>query len=316
MSRLLITGASGLLGANLSIIACRCYEVTAVCHTHVITTEDFRVEQADLADEEMALHVVNRTRPDWVIHCAAATDVDKCEESPKFAEHLNIHLTGNLAKAARQAGAGFVCISTDSVFDGMRGDYAETDVPNPVNTYAETKLDAERIVVDTVARSIIIRTNFYGWNAFDRQSLAEWMLSHLEVGRPFSGFADVYFTPILANDLAELILVMIERELMGFYNVAGSQKCSKYEFARAIAQLFKMDSTIIEPVSIKNVRLKAARPLDTSLQVLKVRKALGREMPDVVSGLQRFKALRDGGFLMRLKALGGRSASHSNCTGD
>lgn len=303
---ILITGASGLLGANLALCAQqRGMDVVGLYHRHPLAAAGTRWLQVDLTDAPAVQEHLLKLRPQWVAHCAAMTDVDRCQQLPQEARALNTEATRNLAAAAHRVGAGMVYISTDSVFDGRAGHYSEQDATRPINVYANTKLSGEQAVQAELDRALIIRTNIYGWNAQDKQSLAEWVLARLESGEPVPGFHDVTFCPMLANDLSETVLDMIDRRLTGLYHVAGSEACSKYEFALRLGQVFGLDCSGVTPVSVEDAQLKAPRPKNTSLDTSSVSKVLGRQMPGVASGLERLKELRVSGFLERLKAMNG-----------
>jgi dTDP-4-dehydrorhamnose reductase len=149
---------------------------------------------------------------------------------------------------------------------------------------------AEKEVLAAHPDSIIVRVTFYGWsNLRHKPSLAEWILNQLKHGLDVPGFTDVFFCPILANDLAGILLEMHDRELSGVYHVVGSEKISKYEFAVRLAKLFGFDPARVLRSSIDAAKLGAPRPKDTSLDCNKISEALGRSMPDVDAGLRRFK---------------------------
>jgi dTDP-4-dehydrorhamnose reductase len=300
---ILLTGASGLLGANLAIAAQERYQsLISVSHNHVLNSRD--QVRADLTDKETVTELIQCFNPTWVIHCAALTDVDWCEKYPDEAWRVNVEMSHHLAVAARRVRAGIIYISTDSVFDGETGQYSEKDAPKPLNMYARSKLAGEIAVQKELEHSLIIRTNIYGWNMQDKLSLAEWILSQLEAGQHINAFCDVIFTPILVNDLCEVIFNMLEHGLSGLYHVAGADPCSKYEFAMHLTDIFGLDHRLVQPVSIASSHLQAPRPKNTSLQTTKVCRALGSLMPDVRSGLKRLKELRESGFVRKLKGLG------------
>jgi dTDP-4-dehydrorhamnose reductase len=303
---ILVTGASGLLGANFVLTAREQREnVVALCYPQLLSFLGVRAVRADLTDDGVARELLRDFRPGWIIHCAALTDVDWCESHRDETWRVNVTMTRNLAIVARNTGAGFVYISTDSVFDGKTGGYSEDSEPAPLNVYSESKLAGERAVREELRDHIIVRTNLYGWNAEEKMSLAEWVLNKLTIGQSVNGFHDVIFAPILVNDLSETILDMIGLGLRGTYHVAGSQECSKYEFALQLADVFGLDKQLIQPVSIASSTLSAPRPRSTWLKTHKVTQALNKPMPDVKSGLQHFKLLRDSGFVAQLKALRG-----------
>jgi dTDP-4-dehydrorhamnose reductase len=306
---LVVTGASGLLGANLLLTANKLgYETAGITHRHMVRMPGVAVLSADLTDEAATRKLISGLRPTSIIHCAAATNVDWCEDNPEEAEKINVEASRWLAEMAYQLKAHFVYISTDSVFDGERGDYREEDEPAPVNWYAQSKLLGERAVLDSNPSALVARVNIYGWNVQNKQSLAEWVLERLRAGDVVPGFTDVSFSPILVNDLSEQLLVMLQSKLTGTYHVTGSERVSKYEFARRIAAAFGFDSAQVQPTQLSQAGLRARRPLDVSLNTGKVSGVLGYEMPDVDAGLRRFRALQDSGYVDEIKSYFGDTA--------
>ena len=303
---ILITGASGLLGANLAICAQQhSFNAVGVYHRHKFRLSGVRAVQADLRDALVVRDLLRDVRPLWVVHSAALTNVDLCEEEPELARQINERVTRNLVESGREFQARIVHISTDAVFDGGKGEYSEEDTPNPINVYATTKLAAENTVRNDSSDHLIIRTGIYGWNMQDKLSLAEWILQSLEKGTAIPGFKNVFFSPILVNDLSVFIMQMISLRLKGLYHVSGSEACSKFDFALKLADIFGLDSRLVQPAGVEDVPLKAPRPKNVSLQTGKISQALGTAMPDVNAGLLRFKELRDSGFVEKLKAMKG-----------
>jgi dTDP-4-dehydrorhamnose reductase len=300
---IVITGSSGLLGAcALESAVERGWEAIGLCHQHLIRVPAARVFQADLTDNSALRRTLLDLRPDTILHCAAASNVDWCEDHPEEARAINVHASAVLAEISSALNARLIYISTDSVFDGNQGDYVETDVPAPVNIYANSKLAGERATLERNPSAIIARVNIYGWNAQEKESLAEWVLRRLEKGVHVSGFTDVLFTPILVNDLVPILLEMLQQELAGIYHVTGAEKISKFEFARRVAATFGFDPEGITPCRVTDMKLRAIRPLDVSLCTGKIQTALGRSVPDVNSGLRRFRELYDGQYPQRLRS--------------
>jgi dTDP-4-dehydrorhamnose reductase len=300
---ILVTGASGLLGASLvSLAQEQGREVIGLYHRHPINMDGAQFLSVDLTDQPETCRVFQELRPSAVVHCAAATDVDWCEEHPYESHTLNVMVPTAIAAIAARSNARLLFISTDSVFDGARGNYAETDVPAPVNVYARTKLQGEREVLRQYPMAVVARVNFYGWNAQNKENLAEWILTQLALGRPVPAFSDVIFSPLLANDLAEIILALLDQNVSGLYHVVGSEPISKFEFATRLASTFDLDASQVVPSLLANANLKAQRPLDTSLNTEKVSAAFGRALPDVETGLRRFIQLHKSGYTDRIKS--------------
>lgn len=300
---ILVTGASGLLGVNLITTARSANRpVTGTCHRHLLKVPDVPMYALDLTDLAATRVFITQLRPEAIIHCAAATDMDWCEEHPAETDLLNAQVPAALAGIARELNARLVYVSTDAVFDGSRGGYTEDDEPAPRSVYAKSKLRGERLTLSHYPTTLVVRVNIYGWNTQLKQSLAEWMLDQLHTKKHLNGFVDVYFCPMLANDLAEILLAMLDRGLSGVYHVVGPERISKYEFGRQVAVTFGFDPARVRAIRLAEAKLRAARPLDVSLNTDKVSRMLGRSMPGVDEGLKRFRALREGGYADQLKS--------------
>lgn len=308
--RVLITGASGLLGLNLALEICKQHTVFGVTHSHDLRTQAFTVIQADLLQPGAAESLLAQTRPDWVIHCAALANVDACEANPALAQQLNTELPRKLAHLCApdndvtRGGARLIHISTDCVFDGQRGHYTEEDTPNPLGVYARTKLAGENAVRQANPKAIIARVNLFGWSISGKRSLAEFFFYNLSAGKQVMGFTDVFFCPLLANDLADILVKMLEKDLHGIYHVVGSESASKYEFGVRLARRFGLDPGLITPASVAQAGLKAARSPNLTLRIDKLQRDLGQPIPGLSDGLERFYRLYQQGYPKMLRLLG------------
>lgn len=302
MEKIFITGGSGLLGANLTRMASERFETYAAYHQHPVKIKNCKTFRMDITNPQEVIQTITKIRPELIIHTAALTDVDYCEDHHEAARSLNVDGTRNLAKAAEGTGAKFIYISTDSVFDGKRGMYSEEDTPNPLSYYAKTKLEGERLLEKLDLNYNIARTSIYGWNAQEKLSLAEWVIHGLQNKKEMAMFTDVFFSPILVNNLAEALFEIYERDLRGILNVAGAERCSKFHFGEKIAERFDLDKTKIKPISIDDFKnFKAPRPKDVSLDVSKAKKKLRTKLLDVEGGLVWMKELFQKGYVQELK---------------
>ena len=294
--RILITGASGLLGLNTAVEAVKAHEVFGQVNRHPLRTEAFTTIQADLLAPGALERLLDQTRPDWVIHCAALANVDACENDPLQARQLNSEVPCQLAELVARGGARLLHVSTDAVFDGQRGGYTEEDAPHPLGTYAQTKLDGERGVLAANPKAIVARVNLFGWSISGTRSLAEFFFHKLFTGQPCMGFTDVIFCPMLANDLGLVFLKMLDAGLSGLYHAVGSECTSKYEFGLRIARRFGLDESLIAPTSVQEGGLKAARSLNLTLRTDRLTQALGEPLPGLSTGLEGFYTLYQQGY--------------------
>jgi len=309
--RILVTGASGLLGLNLALEISTYldegsgeHQVFGLVNSNLLRTNDFSVLVGDLLIPGTAERIIEETEPDWVINCAALAIVDACETDPVRAQNLNTELPAKLAAYVARGGARLLHVSTDAVFDGVRGNYAEEDQPNPLSIYGKTKLAGERLAADTNPETLIARVNFYGWSLSTKRSLSEFFFYNLVSGKRINGFTDVYFCPLLVNDLAHLFMEMIGKRMNGLYHVVSRECISKYEFGVALAKKFNLDEGLISPISVSDAGLKAARSPRLTLSTTKLSNALGKSPPDIAAGLERYHQLYKQGYPDMLKGMG------------
>ena len=301
--RILITGASGLLGLNLALETTRGHTVFGTANFHTLKTDAFTVIQTDLLAPGAVEHLLERTQPDWVIHCAALANLDACEADPLLARQLNTNLPRTLAKHVARGGARMIHVSTDAVFDGLRGDYSEDDPTNPVCVYSRTKLEGEQAVTEAFPAAIIARVNLFGWSLTGDRSLAEFFFNNLSQGRQAMGFTDVFFCPLLANHMAGIFIRMLESNLSGIYHVVSSECLSKYEFGLRLAELFNLDSRLIIPTPLAQAGLKVPRSPNLSLRCDKLVNTLSQPLPGLQAGMDKLYELYQNGYPQVLRSM-------------
>jgi dTDP-4-dehydrorhamnose reductase len=300
--RLLITGASGLLGINLAMEAMREHEVIGVDRGK-LKSVPFQVVRADLMESSSIDSVVNLVRPDWLINCAALANLETCEQDPTQARALNADLPGELALACAKRNIRLVHISTDAVFDGTKeGIYTEEDEPSPPGVYSQTKLDGECAVQEANPQAILARVNFYGWSLGGRRSLGEFFVNNLSEGKRVNGFTDVIFCPMLVNVTARLLLEMLEKNLSGLYHLVGAQAMSKYRFGVEVARTFGLREDLIAPRSVEGSGLTARRSHNLCLSIHKLSTDLGHEIPPFSTGLAEFYTQFQQGYPQKIRS--------------
>ena len=239
-----------------------------------------RAIRFDLMDERGIYDLVDRLRPDVIIHSAALTDVDRCERERELAYKMNVEGTQAIAKAAEKAGAFLVYISTDYVFDGERGSYREDEKTNPVSYYGQSKLLGEEFCRGCIARTCVI----YGSRpASGKVNFALWLIESLKSGKQVRVVTDQFITPTLNTNLAKMVLEAADRRLSGVYHLAGATRISRYDFAREVARVFDLDSDLIIPSRMADLKWDAKRPKDSSLDTSKA----ARELMEKPYGLEK-----------------------------
>jgi dTDP-4-dehydrorhamnose reductase len=299
--KLLITGASGLLGINLAMEALREHEVVGVDRGR-LKSAPFHVFNIGLISREVIDSILDDAQPDWLINCAAMANLDECEENPDRATFINVDVPAQLAQACSERGIRFVHISTDAVFDGEKTQpYTEDDLPNPQGVYSQTKLDSEYATLSKNPEAIVARVNFFGWSLSGRRSLAEFFINNLSEGKYVNGFTDVVFCPMLVNDTARLLLEMLQKNLSGLYHVVGAQAMNKYQFGVEIARTFGLKENHISPKSVEGFGLTAKRSHNLWLSTHKLSTDLRREIPTFSTGLAEFYTQLQQGYPQKIR---------------
>ena len=301
--KLFVTGGSGLLGSNLALEFQRAgHRVTATQRRHRVHIPGVSAAVCDLTVSAELSRVLAAARPDCIVHCAAATDVDWCEAHAEESLRINAEVPVAIARLASRLGARMVHISTDAVFDGVAGGYVESDPPCPINQYGRGKALAEAALLREMPDALILRTNLYGWNLQPKKSLAEWVLALLEGNCVVPGFGDVVFSPVLCNNLAGWILNLLDAGRSGIFHVASCDRASKFEFALQLASVFGLNQELVRESSVAESELTARRARNTWLCAGKMAAVTGRRLPSIREGLETFRTLRESGFLQTLKA--------------
>lgn len=268
--KILITGAGGLLGSKISYLALKKnYEVYSAYLTH-LPLNGLPIK-LDISNKKMVFKIIKDINPDAIFHCAALTDVDKCEIDKEIAKRINIDGTKFIAEIAKKMNSYLIYISTDYVFDGSKGMYKEEDKPNPINFYGYSKLLGEKIIKENEGEYLIARTSvIYGSKpASGKTNFALWILDNLKKNQNIKVLIDQYVSPTLNTNLAEILLEAYERKITGIYHLAGASRVSRYEFALKLAEVFNLNKNLIIKSKMDEMNWIAKRPKDTSLDTSK-----------------------------------------------
>lgn len=255
--RILITGASGGLGAELLRRWQTHHTVHGLCFQHPAAG----LERIDLRAPQAILACVQRFQPELIVHTVGLTDVDRCERDLALALDINARSTLHVRLAAESLGCGLIHISTNDVFSGRQGMYTEADLAQPINWYSKTKLMAEEMLYG-YPHSLILRFTLLSWYASGKTSFARWLCESLRAGRAVQLFADQFNSPLYVGTLARWIEQLFDAR--GIYHLA-SERQSRLETGRQLAEAMALPVALIRPGYVADAALAAARPLDVSL---------------------------------------------------
>lgn len=277
-----ITGGSGLLGERIATVADSEHELIL---SHNSNPRENTI-QCDITDEDEVKNVVGRQKPDVIIHCAAMTNVDLCEDKVDDAYNINANATGYLAKAAEDINAKIIYVSTDFVFDGEKGNYKEDDAVNPLGIYAKSKYQGEVQLQEFSTNWAIARVSvLYGWH--ERMNFTSWIVDELRKENEINIVTDQINSPTYADNAAEAMFEIAHQDKNGIFHTAGNDLISRYDFSRLVAECFDLDENLINPITSENFVQKAPRPRDSSLNVSKIEKKLGFKMETCKESLMR-----------------------------
>jgi dTDP-4-dehydrorhamnose reductase len=264
------------------------------------------VLEGDLARPESLRDAVEQVRPSLVVHCAAATLVDICEDDPALAEALNVKASEEMALAARAVGAALVHISSDAVYAQGEGPHREEDAGGNLSVYAKSKLMGEGAVMNAHPGALVLRTCLFGFNQNPvRTSLAEWILKTLRQGLPLPGFTGVRFSPLFTGELARLIRAAARAGLTGLYNLGCQEGLTKYDFACELALAFGFDPGLVQPTRMDQASLKAPRPSDPTLDSRRFFGEMSLDQPGIDEQIAAMRVMAFSGELDSFRSFGG-----------
>jgi len=292
MKKVLITGSNGLIGQKLveRFLIEKDYEIIASSFSENVIPrkEGYQFELMDVTNQVEVEYILNRYKPEVVIHSAAATQVAFCETQQPEVWKTNVEGTEILAKSTEKIGSQLILLSSDFVFDGRKGPYTEEDKIFPVNYYGKTKLEAEKVAVKYSKNAAIVRTCLvYGTNfTMRRSNFVLWVKYCLEKNGKIRVNNDQWRTPTLAEDIAEACLSIFKLKARGIYNIAGAENLKVLDFANLIADHYKLDKELITDIASEDLEEIGIRPLKTGLIIDKAISELGYKPHTIKEGLK------------------------------
>ncbi len=266
MKKILLTGSNGLLGQKLVSLLSNKPDIqlfaSAKGNNRLPFQEGYTYLSLDVTNEQEVQNTFELIKPNVIIHTAAMTNVDQCETEKELCTLMNVDAVRFLVNACEKNGSFLIHLSTDFIFDGLAGPYDENAVPNPLSFYGESKLAAEKVIIDSKIKWAIARTVLvYGIVAdMSRTNIILWVKKSLEDGKKINVVTDQFRTPTLAEDLAMGCWQIAENESVGIFNISGKDLLTPYEMAVKTAAYFGLDTSLITQADSSTFSQPAKRP--------------------------------------------------------
>jgi dTDP-4-dehydrorhamnose reductase len=285
LTKILILGGTSLIGSTFAQYAKNRYDLYLTTHSASMTDLDFNTINVDiLKNANNIVQIITDYKPHYVIHCVAFPNVDFCETNQNLANILHVERTKDIAKISNKIGAKLIYFSTDAVFDGnLSRKYKENDSTNPLSHYGKTKLKSEKILLDYKINTVLRTTVVYGWHQKSR--FTNWVINSLKNNQSVGAFIDQQNTPTLVDDIAKVLVEIIENDISGLYHVSGSTCLSRNEFALKIANKFELNNKLISPTSSDKQKQLAPRPKNGCLDNSYCENTLDFKFHDIDSGI-------------------------------
>lgn len=298
--KILLTGSNGLLGQKLVALLRQQPGVELVATSRGANKlaslfPDVHFVPLDVTDAAQVRHVLAQEQPTHLIHAAAMTNVDECEQNRAACWLQNVTALENLVPACAAADIHLTHLSTDFIFSGEQGPLAEDATPGPINFYGESKLAAEQVVQASTGRWAIARTVLvYGMaHEYGRTNIVLWVRDSLRAGNPIKVVADQWRTPTLAEDLAQGCWLIARQGAQGLFHLSGDELLTPYDLALRVAAHFGLDASLLEQVDARTFSQPARRPARTGFLIEKARRELGYAPRSLAEGIALVAAQSD-----------------------
>tara|TARA_R110002126_G_scaffold55819_2_gene149622 strand:- start:6637 stop:7542 length:906 start_codon:yes stop_codon:yes gene_type:complete len=295
MIKVIITGSNGLLGQSLLALLLKekeKYQVFGFSRGENRSGRaDFSYISIDLTKEENLKKTIREVRPNFIINTAAMTLVDDCENNKEACDLLNIDVVQWLAEVSEEINAHLIHLSTDFIFDGEKGYYKETDIPNPLSYYGLSKVKSEQVLLNSNIEYTILRTILVFGKVFSmsRSNIVLWVKGMLEQGKEITIVNDQFRMPTYVDDLAMACKIVIDKKATGIYHISSNTLLSVFEIAQEVATVFQLDKSLIKPISSSTLNQTAKRPPKTGFDLSKTNKGLDFYPKSFKEDLVRFK---------------------------
>ncbi|HRS52299.1 MAG TPA: SDR family oxidoreductase [Candidatus Marinimicrobia bacterium] len=292
MKKLIITGASGFLGGHIANLAAHHFRTLGLYSTYPFSLKGVVTQRIELSSPSSIIVVLKQFKPAIVIHNAALANPDQCENQPDFAKQNNVIATERIANWCHKNNARLIYVSTDMVFDGQKGNYSETDRPNPLSIYGKSKYEAEKLALAINPDTVVARLALmYGRGIFPRAYNSEWLLRELLQRTkesnlpPLKLYTDQYRSMLAVTNAAQALIELALSHFCGIIHIGGPERISRFAFGEKLCRKLNLPLTFIQAVPYDEHQLTAPRPRDLSLDISLARSFLKTKFLTVDDGL-------------------------------
>jgi|GEM_PF-20902 len=264
--KLWLTGASGFLGWYVAAAARADWQVVGSYNRHAVAIPGIALQRVDLTDAIALQHAFSDLQPDAVIHTAALSQPNRCQENPALSRAINVTASVRLAELCADAGIPFVFTSSDQVFDGKNAPYRETDPVSPLNLYGAQKAEAEVEIVRRYPQAAVCRMALMYGAAPTAPNFLQTFLERIVQGQTLQLFTDEFRTPLSGRDAAAGLLLALAKA-KGLLQLAGGDRLSRYEMGQIMVEVFDLPASSIQPSRQADVPMPAPRPPDVSADI-------------------------------------------------
>ncbi len=281
IDKLFILGIGGLTGLKISYLAKDHFDLYGSYNLRNPDLNFLPSFHLDIFDSKSLENLFEQIKPNIVINTIALSSVDYCEQFPNESLKLNVDFVKNLFDISKKFSTKIVHLSSDSIYDGTKkSPYIETDDPNPINVYGNSKLLSEKIILENPSNLIVRASVLYGWlpkniaylesSSKKPNNFAQWLIKKLQNNENVKIITDEYSSPIIAEDFANSILHLIENNLSGIFHSAPPIDISRYEFSIKLADYLNLDTNLITPVKTAELGRKVKTGNNKSLDSSKL----------------------------------------------
>ena len=287
MKKLLVLGGSGLIGNALLKNSENKFDILTTFNKNPITIESLRSFHYSLPNDLNKLEdLLTNEKPDILVNTMGYSNIDFCESNKNDTDMLHVEITEKISNICENLEIKQIFLSSDFIFDGEKGNYSETDLPNPVNYYGLSKLKAEQIILKNPINTIIRTSVIYDWDY--RARFFNYVVKNLQKKQSITATTDAYHSITFLDNLVKSILKVIKLNRNGIFHIVDSACVNRFEFAKIIAKIFQLDESLIKTISVRDIpSFVANRPKNICLNNSKAKKELGLNFNTIEEGVRK-----------------------------